>query len=58
MTNVSPTASTASWHPLHSLISWPAVIAGANDSSTGAARATVHQRLGFGNGGCLFPANY
>lgn len=29
MTDVSPTASTASWHPLHSLISWPAVIAGA-----------------------------
>jgi hypothetical protein len=36
----------------------PAVISGANDSSTGNVRDTVHQRLGFGNGGCVFPANY
>jgi hypothetical protein len=36
----------------------PAVISGANDSSTGNVRDTVHQRLGFGNAGCVFPANY
>ena len=36
----------------------PAVIAGANDTSTGAVRATLHQRLGFGNGGCVFPSSY
>ena len=36
----------------------PAVIPGANDSSTGNVRDTVHQRLGFGNGSCVFPASY
>jgi hypothetical protein len=36
----------------------PAVIPGANDASTGNVRDTVHQRLGFGNGSCVFPASY
>ena len=36
----------------------PPVIAGANDSSTGNVRATVHERLGFGNGSCVFPVSY
>lgn len=40
------------------LLFGPAVVPGANDSSTGNVRDTVHQRLGFGNGSCLFPANY
>jgi hypothetical protein len=36
----------------------PPVILGVNDSSTGSVRDTVHQRLGFGNGSCVFPASY
>jgi hypothetical protein len=36
----------------------PPVITGANDSGTGNVRDTVHQRLGFGNGSCVFPASY
>jgi|GEM_PF-4437665 len=36
----------------------PAVVAGVNDSSTGNVRDTVHQRLGFGNNSCNFPAGY
>jgi hypothetical protein len=36
----------------------PPVISGANDSSTGNVRDTVHERLGFGNGSCFFPASY
>ena len=36
----------------------PAVITGANDSGTGNVRDTVHRRLGFGSGGCVFPASY